>query len=462
MALSKQELYDFIRARPLAVLATVSASGAPEAALVGIAATPDLELVVDTLDATRKFPNLLRNPRIAFVIGWDTEETLQCGGIADQPEGEALEKVRPEVMEAVRRAFRPEFLNRLDEIILFRRLQRGDMASIVEIQLQHLRKLLEDRKIGLDLDRGALEWLAGKGLGLSAGCAPDAVLGSLPLVYPFIVNDPGEGTQAKRRAHATIIAHLTPPMARADSYGDLARLEQLLDEYATVSALDPAKLPAVRAQVWELVRSAELHHDLQVGSEPGAAEFDDFVLHVDGYLCEVKDAVIRDGLHVLGSPPHGEQQAATVLAVLRAAQVWGGRRALPGLRAALAVHFGLDEAGLLAEPGAAAARPTGLAAAAGRPDRPAPTRADAGGLVRAGAAPAGLGWWPGGARGRPPRPPDGRPGAAGAGRAAARDRRFAARADPPDGRGDRRRPRRRSTTARPPPARRAAESARRR
>ncbi|MBO0787604.1 MAG: cobaltochelatase subunit CobN, partial [Actinobacteria bacterium] len=190
---------------------------------------------------------------------------------------------------------------------------------------------------------GTLEWLPGKGLGLSAECAPDAALGDLPLIYPFIVNDPGEGTQAKRRGHATIIDHLIPPLARADSYGDLARLEQLLDEYATVSALDPAKLPAVRAQVWELIRAAELHHDLQVDAQPGAAEFDDFVLHVDGYLCEVKDAVIRDGLHVLGQPPAGEQLASTVLAVLRAAQVWGGRAALPGLRTALAAHLGVPE-----------------------------------------------------------------------------------------------------------------------
>jgi hypothetical protein len=94
---------------------------------------------------------------------------------------------------------------------------------------------------------GTLEWLPGKGLGLSAGCAPDAVLGDLPLVYPFIVNDPGEGTQAKRRAHATVVDHLVPPMARADTYGDLAKLEQLLDKNAGVQALDPAKLPAVRA-----------------------------------------------------------------------------------------------------------------------------------------------------------------------------------------------------------------------
>jgi cobaltochelatase CobN len=224
---------------------------------------------------------------------------------------------------------------------------------------------------------GTLEWLPGKGLGLSAGCAPDAVLADLPLIYPFIVNDPGEGTQAKRRAHATIVDHLIPPMARADTYGDLARLEQLLDEYATVSALDPAKLPAVRARVWELVRSAELHHDLQVDSQPGAAEFDDFVLHVDGYLCEVKDAVIRDGLHILGSAPAGEQLITTVLAVLRAAQVWGGRAALPGLRAALAGHFGLSEADLLAAPGRQTAVPAGLAALAARPGAPARSGADA-------------------------------------------------------------------------------------
>ena len=137
---------------------------------------------------------------------------------------------------------------------------------------------------------GTLEWLPGKGLGLSAGCAPDAVLGDLPLVYPFLVNDPGEGTQAKRRAHAVIVDHLVPPMARADTYGDMARLEQLLDEYATVAALDPDKLPALRAQIWSLIQAAHLHHDLGVDAQPGSAEFDEFVLHIDGYLCEIKDA----------------------------------------------------------------------------------------------------------------------------------------------------------------------------
>jgi cobaltochelatase CobN len=188
---------------------------------------------------------------------------------------------------------------------------------------------------------GTLEWLPGKGLGLSAGCAPDAVLGDLPMVYPFIVNDPGEGTQAKRRAHAVIIDHLVPPMARADSYGDLARLEQLLDEYATVAALDPDKLPALRAQIWSLIQAAHLHHDLGVDAPPGSAEFDEFVLHIDGYLCEVKDAAIRDGLHVLGAAPEGEALVNLVLVILRAPQLWSARwGALPGLRAALGLAEG--------------------------------------------------------------------------------------------------------------------------
>ncbi len=202
---------------------------------------------------------------------------------------------------------------------------------------------------------GTLEWLPGKGLGLSAGCAPDAVLGELPLVYPFIVNDPGEGTQAKRRGHAVVVDHLVPPMARADTYGEMAKLEQLLDEYATVAAMDPAKLPALRERIWEVVQAAQLHHDLHVDALPGEEAFDDFVLHIDGYLCEVKDVQIRDGLHILGGVPEGEAQVNLVLAILRASQVWGGRRALPGLRSALATWAALDEQQLLAAPGAVVA-----------------------------------------------------------------------------------------------------------
>jgi len=193
---------------------------------------------------------------------------------------------------------------------------------------------------------GSMEWLPGKNAALSAACATDAAVGALPLVYPFLVNDPGEGAQAKRRAHATIVDHLIPPMARAESYGDIARLEQLLDEYANIQAMDPAKLPAIRAEIWTLMHAAEMHRDLGLDERPEDEEFDDFLLHVDGWLCEVKDAQIRDGLHVLGQAPSGEARVNLILAILRSAQVWGGQTgAVPGLRAALGLKEGADQLG---------------------------------------------------------------------------------------------------------------------
>ncbi|MGZ8726964.1 MAG: cobaltochelatase subunit CobN, partial [Aeromicrobium sp.] len=186
---------------------------------------------------------------------------------------------------------------------------------------------------------GSMEWLPGKNAGLSASCATDAAIGNMPLIYPFLINDPGEGAQAKRRAHATIVDHLIPPMARAESYGDIAKLEQLLDEYANIAAMDPAKMPAIRAQIWTLMKAAEMHRDLGLDDRPGDEEFDDFILHVDGWLCEIKDAQIRDGLHILGQAPEGEARVNLVLAILRATQIWGGsNNALPGLRAALGLN----------------------------------------------------------------------------------------------------------------------------
>jgi cobaltochelatase CobN len=190
---------------------------------------------------------------------------------------------------------------------------------------------------------GSLEWLPGKTAGLSASCGPDAVLGNLPQIYPFLINDPGEGAQAKRRAHATIVDHLIPPMARAESYGDLARLEQLMDEHANIAAMDPAKLPAIRAQIWTLIQAAKLDHDLGISERPHDAEFDDFLLHIDGWLCEIKDAQIRDGLHILGEAPTGEARVNLVLAILRAQQMWGGQAgAVPGLRSALGLKESAD------------------------------------------------------------------------------------------------------------------------
>ena len=184
---------------------------------------------------------------------------------------------------------------------------------------------------------GTLEWLPGKGVGLSAACFPDVALGDLPVVYPFVVNDPGEGTQAKRRAHATIVDHLLPPMTRADAYDEVAQLEQLLDEHAQVAALDPSKLPAIREKVWDLLVAAELHRDLGLATAPEGDAFDELVNHVDGYLCELKDAQIRGGLHVLGQAPSGEARLDLLAALTRLPQ-----GSVPSLRDAVAARLRLD------------------------------------------------------------------------------------------------------------------------
>ncbi len=171
---------------------------------------------------------------------------------------------------------------------------------------------------------GTLEWLPGKGTGLSAQCYPDAVLGSLPLIYPFIVNDPGEGIQAKRRSHAIIIDHMVPPLTNADLYGNMARLESLLDEYAKNQLLDPAKLPQIREEITELMISEQIHRDMELNEsdivDKDSEDFNDIIPAIDGYLCEIKDAQIRGGLHILGEAPTGDSEIDMIMAIARLPQ----------------------------------------------------------------------------------------------------------------------------------------------
>ena len=191
---------------------------------------------------------------------------------------------------------------------------------------------------------GTLEWLPGKGIGLSAACYPELVLQDIPLFYPFIINNPGEGAQAKRRIHATIVDHLIPAMTTADSYGDIARLEQLLDEHYQCQTLDPAKLPLLESQIWAMIQQAELHRDLGVDSPPD--DFAHFLLQIDGYICELKDAQIKDGLHTLGAVPQEEQLVGLLCALSRL-----DAAGVPSLRRTLAEALSLDYASLLDEPG---------------------------------------------------------------------------------------------------------------
>ncbi len=188
---------------------------------------------------------------------------------------------------------------------------------------------------------GNLEWLPGKGMGLSSQCFPEVALGPMPHLYPFIVNDPGEGSQAKRRAQAVIIDHLTPPLTRAGLYGPLAELEALLDEHSQAQSLDPTRLPAIEEQLKTIIQATQLP-----GSSPepsglatdpkGPAAWEQTFSQLDGYLCELKEAQIRDGLHILGQVPD-KPQLISLLAAL--ARYPGGSQ--PGLTQAIAEDWQL-------------------------------------------------------------------------------------------------------------------------
>ncbi|MBI4498180.1 MAG: cobaltochelatase subunit CobN [Chloroflexi bacterium] len=216
---------------------------------------------------------------------------------------------------------------------------------------------------------GTLEWLPGKGVGIAADCYPDLFLGDLPLIYPFIINDPGEGAQAKRRTHAVIIDHLTPPMTTAEGYGELEELARLADEYYQLEKLDPTKLPLLQEQIWTLIQQVRLDSDLaqilnwdQRGAGRGqpththgwdpeslvdgvpslitefeGRDFAHLVENINGYLCELTGAQIRDGLHILGQEPQAGQLVDTLLALVRLANL-----DVPGLRSGVASCFGLD------------------------------------------------------------------------------------------------------------------------
>ncbi|AFD24518.1 cobaltochelatase subunit CobN [Deinococcus gobiensis] len=239
---------------------------------------------------------------------------------------------------------------------------------------------------------GTLEWLPGKGVGLSENCFPDSLLGDLPLFYPFVINDPGEGTQAKRRAHATILDHLPPPLTRADTYGPLAELATLVDEYYQLELLDPGKLPLLQGQIWDLVQRADLGTDLgtllrrdhgdhvhewdESETEDGVPvtltemngpDVAHLLEDIDGYLCELGAAQIRDGLHTLGVPPQGEQLPEMLRALTRLGNAGSGGAGVPGLHAGLAGVLGLDLGALLDAPGARLNVPPGVSARAEEP-----------------------------------------------------------------------------------------------
>ncbi|UTH44992.1 cobaltochelatase subunit CobN [Loktanella salsilacus] len=183
---------------------------------------------------------------------------------------------------------------------------------------------------------GNLEWLPGKALALSQDCWPEVALGPTPHIYPFIVNDPGEGTQAKRRTSAVIVDHLTPPLTRAESYGPMRDLEALVDEYYEAAGLDPRRLTYLREQILSLSDATGLAQDAGLS---GDADSD--LAKLDAYLCELKEAQIRDGLHIFGQSPTGQQEIDLTIALARVPR-GDGKGANASLLRALALDFGLS------------------------------------------------------------------------------------------------------------------------
>ncbi|BCP53434.1 cobaltochelatase subunit CobN [Kaistia sp. 32K] len=185
---------------------------------------------------------------------------------------------------------------------------------------------------------GNLEWLPGKALGLSNACWPEVILGPTPLIYPFIVNDPGEGAQAKRRASAVVVDHLMPALTRAEAHGAFAEIETLIDEYHLALGADPRRRDHLEREIFDQAVRHGIDRDLGIGRDADAGSA---LRAIDAHLCEIKELQIRDGLHIFGSSPIDEHRLDTLVAIARVPRS-GGRPEDGSLHRAIAADLGLD------------------------------------------------------------------------------------------------------------------------
>ncbi|TKX81851.1 cobaltochelatase subunit CobN [Halorubrum sp. SD626R] len=218
---------------------------------------------------------------------------------------------------------------------------------------------------------GSLEWLPGKTVGLGSGSAPDGLIDDLPNVYPYIVNNPGEGTQAKRRSYAAVVDYLTPVMRRAGAYDELAELEDLARRYREAGGTEVRTDEGARLGelIRETVDELDLAVELGIGGEvdekadvrgpdeagttlaEGAIEGDelsteDLVERIHAYLTDVKNTQIRLGLHTMGEPPVDDRLVEYLVALTRLENPGG-----PSLRESVAGVLGVDYDRMLDAPG---------------------------------------------------------------------------------------------------------------
>lgn len=189
---------------------------------------------------------------------------------------------------------------------------------------------------------GSLEWLPGKALGLSEECYPDLAIMDLPNIYPYIINDPSEGTQAKRRSYCCIIDHLTPAFTNSELYDEMARVEQALAQIADAKTQDPSKLPVLMNLLWNAVKEADLQQDLECTEERAKAEPEEFIGKLHAYLSGIGDTMIADGLHTMGRAPEGERLVEFLAQLVR---LDNGN--VPSLRESIVSAMGYDYDDLL-------------------------------------------------------------------------------------------------------------------
>ncbi|CCA92857.1 cobaltochelatase subunit CobN [Novosphingobium sp. PP1Y] len=173
---------------------------------------------------------------------------------------------------------------------------------------------------------GTLEWLPGKSVALGDACWPEALTGALPVIYPFIVNDPGEAAQAKRRIGAVTLGHAPPPLAPAQQGAGLTRLEALLDEFSNADGLDPARRDRLQSAIREEAQALGLEAELGLD---GATSLVEAITRIDRFVCDVKESQFGEGLHVYGRGEQGEAERSGLLAALAGRRVAAGPSGSP-------------------------------------------------------------------------------------------------------------------------------------
>lgn len=193
---------------------------------------------------------------------------------------------------------------------------------------------------------GSLEWLPGKGTALSEECYPDLVMDDMPDIYPYIINDPGEAANAKRRIWATLIDYLIPAMMRAEGYGELAELDSILQEYFRAKQIgEKQKVQGLIEELYRIVIDKNLTHDLLLEENASIEVIEENCERLYDYLCETRDAIIKDGLHIFGTPPIAERFQEMIYSLTRL-----DNGAVPSLRGSVADALSVSLSELMNSP----------------------------------------------------------------------------------------------------------------